>query len=213
MKATLPQSGMGIEAYREARLADGLPVILDLGCGAKKVPGAFGVDVVSLPGVDLVHDLEATPYPLPENCADQIYLNHILEHFENPLPIMEEVWRLARPHGQVLIRTPHYSGRYAWIDPTHHRAFSADSFRYFGENNYSYYTSARFRVLHVRLKYFMEEQFWPLPYRAWGSVVQWFLDRHPNFGERFLCYWVGGIDELQATLEALKPHGTTHVSI
>src|SRR2546427_5828818 len=145
MKATLLQSGVGMEAYLEGRQAEGLPVILDLGCGAKKVPGAFGVDDIALPGVDLVHDLEDTPYPLPENCADEIHLNHVLEHFENPLIIMEEIWRLARPHGRVLIRTPHYSGPYAWKDPTHRRAFSAESFHYFGENNYSYYTQARFR--------------------------------------------------------------------
>ena len=213
MKATLTQRGGGIAPYLAGRRAAGLPAILDLGCGAKKGSGAFGVDAVSLPGVDLVHDLAATPYPLPENCADQIYLNHVLEHFENPLPIMEEVWRLARPHARVLIRTPHYSGCYAWNDPTHRRAFSAESFRYFGENNYSYYTHARFRVLHVRLKYFMEEALWPRHYRAWGRLVQWFLDRHPTFGERFLCYWVGGIEELQATLETLKPSGTTHDSI
>lgn len=209
MKAILTQHCVGIEAYLEGRQAAGLPVILDLGCGAKKVPGAFGVDAVSLPGVDLVHDLQATPYPLPGSCADQIHLNHVLEHFENPLPIMEEVWRLARQHGRVLIRTPHYSGRYAWNDPTHRRAFSAESFHYFGENNYSYYTSARFRVVQVRLKYFMEEEFWSWRYRAWGHVVQWLLDGHPTFGERFLCYWVGGIEELQATLEALKPPEAT----
>src|SRR3989441_2410078 len=77
-------------AYLEARRAAGQPAILDLGCGARKVPDAFGIDAVSLPGVDLVHDLKATPYPLPESCADQIFLTHVLEHFENPLPIMEE---------------------------------------------------------------------------------------------------------------------------
>jgi hypothetical protein len=35
--------------------------------------------------------------------------------------------------------------------------------------------------------------------------VQWVLDRHQTFGERFLCYLVGGIDELQVTLAAVKP--------
>jgi SAM-dependent methyltransferase len=199
-----PSSGGGIEASLEARRAAGHPVILDLGCGARKVPGAYGMDEIFLPGVDLVHDLEVRPYPLPDNCADEIHLKHVLEHFENPLPIIEEVWRIARPNGRVLIRTPHYSSTYAWKDPTHRRAFSAESFHYFGENNYSYYTQARFRVVHVRLKYFLEEEFWPWPYRAWGRVVQWFLDRHPTFGERFLCYLVGGIDELQVTLAAVK---------
>src|SRR5207247_8729536 len=121
-----------------------------------------------------------------------------------PLPVLEEVWRIARPGGRVLIRTPHYSGVYAWKDPTHRRAFTSESFHYFGENGYSYYTHARFRVVSVRLKYFMEEHLWPRPHRAWARAVQWVLDRHPTFGERFLASLVGGIDELQVTLEAVK---------
>jgi SAM-dependent methyltransferase len=180
-------------------------VILDLGCGRRKTPGAFGVDIVSLPAVDLVHDLQSIPYPLPDSCADEICLVHVLEHFANPLAILQEAWRLARPGGTVLIRTPHYSGRYAWKDPTHLRAFSAESFHYFGENDYSYYTDARFRVREARLKYFMEEQYWPWPHRVWGRTVQRVLDSHPTLAERFLCYWVGGIDEIQATLETVKP--------
>ena len=107
----------------------------------------------------------------------------------------------------MLIRTPHYSGTYAWIDPTHRHAFSAKSFHYFGENPYSYYTHARFHVVHVRLKYFIEEGVWPWPHRLWGRAVQWVLDRHPTFGERFLCLLVGGIDELRVTLAAVKPRG------
>jgi SAM-dependent methyltransferase len=194
----------GVQAYIRARHAAGRPVIVDLGCGGHKVRGAFGVDLVALPGVDLVHDLDETPYPLPESCADEIVLTHVLEHVADPLVLLEETWRLARAGATVTIRTPHYSGIYAWKDPTHRRAFTSESFHYFGENDYSYYTHARFRVVNVRLKYFLEEEFWPWPHRAWGRAVQWILDAHPTFAERFLCYWVGGIDEVQATLEVVK---------
>jgi SAM-dependent methyltransferase len=132
-------------------------------------------------------------------------LHHVLEHFSEPLPILEEVWRIARPGALVRIRTPHYSGRYAWNDPTHRRAFTSDSFHYFGENQYSYYTTARFRVRELRLKYFMEEALWPWPQRLFGCCVQWLLDRHPTFSERFLCFAVGGIEEIVVGLEAVKP--------
>jgi SAM-dependent methyltransferase len=206
MKPSVARTGLGtaVEAYLRQRRWQGQPAVIDLGCGSNKTEGAFGIDGVRLPGVDLVHDLEVRPYPLPDDCADEVVLCHVLEHFADPLPVMEEVWRVTRPGGRVSIRTPHYSGPYAWNDPTHRRAFTARSFHYFGENGYSYYTRARFRVERVRLKYFMEEQFWPRPYRAWGRVVQWFLDRHAAFGERFLCPWIGGIEELQVTLEAVK---------
>jgi SAM-dependent methyltransferase len=179
-------------------------VIFDLGCRKRKREGAFGVDSTGVPGVDLVHDLQSRPYPLPTACADEVVLHHVLEHFADPLPLMEEVWRLLRPGGLARIRTPHSSGPYAWKDPTHRRAFTSESFHYFGENDYSYYVRARFHVRQVRLKYFMEEHLWPWPQRAFGACVQWLLDRHPSFGERFLCYLVGGIEELQVTLEAVK---------
>jgi SAM-dependent methyltransferase len=206
MRHSLARTGRAgaVEAYLCRRKREGRPAVIDLGCGVRKTEGAFGVDSVRLPGVDLVHDLKSRPYPLPDDCADEVVLNHVLEHFAKPLPIMEEVWRVTRAGGQVLVRTPHYSGPYAWNDPTHRRAFTSQSFHYFGENGYSYYTRARFRVVDVRLKYFMEEELWPRPHRAWGRVVQWFLDRHSTFGERFLCYWIGGIEELQVTLEAVK---------
>lgn len=56
------------------------------------------------------------------------------------------------------------------------------------ENNYSYYTQARFRVRSIRLKYSMEEdQCWPWPHRVFSRLVQRLLDKHPTFGERFFC--------------------------
>jgi len=207
MRSSLAVTGFegAVEAYLRQQRQAGRPAVFDLGCGARKTEGAFGVDGVRLPGVDLVHDLDARPYPLPDDCADEIVLHHVIEHFADPLPLMEEVWRLTRPGGRVRIRTPHYSGPYAWIDPTHRRTFTSQSFHYFGDNGYSYYTSARFRVESVRLKYFMEQEQWPWPQRSWGRAVQWLLDRHPTFSERFLCYLIGGIDELQVSLEAVKP--------
>jgi len=202
-----PVAAAPVEAYLRDRRQQGRPAVFDLGCGTHKSPEAFGIDSVGLAGVDLVHDLQALPYPLPDGCADEVVLSHVLEHLADPLPVMEEVWRIVRRGGRVLIRTPHYSGLYAWKDPTHRRAFTSESFHYFGENGYSYYTKARFRVVRVRLKYFLEKELWPWPYRVWARAVQGLLDRHPTFGERFLCYLVGGIDELQVTLEAVKEEG------
>ena len=65
----------------------------------------------------------------------------------------------------------------------------------------------------VRLQYFMEEHLWPWPHRVFGRAVQCLLDRHPTFGERFLCYLVGGIDELRVTLEAVKPAASEAVAV
>ena len=53
---------------------------LDVGCGGNKRPGWVGLDIRPLPGVDIVHDIEDFPWPLPDDCARVIQLSHIIEH-------------------------------------------------------------------------------------------------------------------------------------
>ncbi len=186
-----------------AKLSSANAVVFDLGCGLKKRSDAIGIDRIALAGVDVVADLDRYPLPIASNVADEIVASHVLEHVQDVIAIMEEIWRICKPEGHVIIRTPHYSGRYAWLDVTHRRAFCADSFTYFGQSTYSYYTKARFEIANQRLVYFMEK-----PYRRIFSLmakpVQALLDRHPTFVERFLCYAIGGIDEIQVTLKAVK---------
>lgn len=178
-------------------------VVLDLGCGLNKKSNATGVDCRPLPGVDVVHDLNQFPYPFPDDYADEVHLTHVLEHLVNPVAALQEVWRICRPGAHVHIRVPHYTGPFAWNDLTHLRCFSSSSFDYFGGNDYSYYTHARYRVRSLRLKYFREPSYRWL-YNVWGSIVQSLLDRHRTFSERFFAYIVGGIDEIVVTLEAVK---------
>ena len=53
---------------------------LDLGCGANKQPGFVGMDIRALPGVDIVHDVEDIPWPLPDGCCMAIMASHLVEH-------------------------------------------------------------------------------------------------------------------------------------
>lgn len=53
---------------------------VDLGCGANKNPGFVGIDIQPLKGVDIVWDIERTPWPLPDDCALTVTASHILEH-------------------------------------------------------------------------------------------------------------------------------------
>lgn len=169
-------------------------MILDLGCGLNKTEGAIGVDQFALPGVDVVHDLNSPPYPFADNSADQIHMNHVLEHVPDMMMVMEEIWRVLKPEGLLHIRVPHCTGMLAWNDPTHRRSFTTESFDYFGENGYSYYTAAKFKIVSRRLVHRVRG----------GSWLQGFFDRHPTFAERRLAYLFGGIDELQVTLAAQK---------
>lgn len=88
--------------------------------------GATGMDNAALPGVDIVRDLMDVPYPFPDQSADEIYLNHVIEHFvfADGQRIMSEAHRVLRPRGVVHIRLPHVFTIAAWADPTHKSAFT-----------------------------------------------------------------------------------------
>jgi len=58
-------------------------VSIDLGCGAHKQDGFLGVDMLDLPGVDVVHNLCVFPWPLPDECASLVMASHLIEHI-NP---------------------------------------------------------------------------------------------------------------------------------
>jgi SAM-dependent methyltransferase len=126
--------------------------ILDIGCGNNKMNGAIGIDRVSLPDVDVVHDLNSFPYPFEQNMFDEIYATHIIEHLDSITRTMEELHRIAKPNAKVTIITPHYSDFQSWNDPTHKWHLTTYSFRYFEpEYESSYYSTARFRVESIQI--------------------------------------------------------------
>jgi|GEM_PF-849394 len=56
---------------------------LDLGCGPNKQSGFIGMDIRPLEGVDIIHDVEKFPYPLPDECCALVRASHVMEHI-NP---------------------------------------------------------------------------------------------------------------------------------
>ena len=135
--------------------------MLDIGCGSAKVPGSVGLDVSPDTAADIVHDLDAFPYPIEDASFDDILLQDVLEHVRQPIRMFEELHRIARPGARVQLRTPHFSSALAYGDPTHRHAFSALAIRSLAEPRFAHYTSVRFRVVHVTL------DLW-LPFRALG---------------------------------------------
>lgn len=118
-------------------------IILDIGCGANKHPGSVGMDIRALPGVDVVHDINVHPWPLPDECVITAIASHLVEHIP-PVAIgpdghtwfpfvafMDEVWRVLKVDGQFAIALPHgYSPGYLQ-DPTHCNACNEATWAYF----------------------------------------------------------------------------------
>ena len=126
--------------------------ILDLGCGSRKYKDdtneVIGMDKFQLEDVDVVHDIEKTPFPFKDNEFDMIIANHVVEHVQNFFPLMEELYRITKQDGLIKIRTPHFSSRSAFGNPDHKRFFTLTSFDCFKPNHEeNYHSKARFDII------------------------------------------------------------------
>lgn len=67
-------------AYIQKLLKEKSGIRLDIGCGKDKMSGFVGIDILDLPEVDIVWDIERTPWPLPDECVQSAVASHVLEH-------------------------------------------------------------------------------------------------------------------------------------
>ncbi len=138
------------------------PVVkIDLGCGPYKKEGYIGIDILDLPGVDIVANIEEGLPFIPDQSVDEIISSHVLEHIVNLEKVMSEFHRILKPTGVKKIAVPHFSNPYYYSDYTHVRFFGLYSMDYFsnGVNNYKrkvpvfYKDNCKFEVLDRKLRF------------------------------------------------------------
>lgn len=102
---------------------------LVIGCGYRPKENSVNLDKFPLAGVDVVHDLEVLPLPFRDESFMRIEAEDVLEHVENIIGIMGELWRILKDDGILWIRGPHAAyPEQAWKDPTHKRLFVPGTF-------------------------------------------------------------------------------------
>jgi len=124
---------------------------LHLGCGHDIKPGWINHDLLDLPGVDMVHDLNNYPWPLEDNSIDEVWAKDIIEHMPTITKVMDELYRITKPHAKVYIAVPYWNSWEAITDPTHLSQFNEYTFDFFNPNsprcqNRPYYSKARFDI-------------------------------------------------------------------
>src|SRR6185295_19995878 len=91
---------------------------LNLGCGAKRLPGYVNVDKFGEPDVKL--DLEVFPWPWATGSVGEILLVHVLEHLGHDpavyLRIVQEMYRVCVPDARVRIVVPHHRHDFFFSD-------------------------------------------------------------------------------------------------
>lgn len=102
------------------------PLRLNLGCGTNKLKGFVNVDAYGDP--DGLWDLNVVPYPWLSNSADEIVMNHVLEHVEEWWECFRECARILKPGGILVINVPDASSDSAMTYRDHLHVFSPLSF-------------------------------------------------------------------------------------
>ncbi len=163
-----------------------MSIIIDIGCGAHKQPGTVGIDCRALPGVNVVCDFERG-LPFKDGSVSGAYSIHSIEHMRDLITFMVDLYRVCLPGATVLIKTPYYTSRKAFIDPTHVRFMTEESFEYFKSPNY-YGLKTNFRT--VSIEYNMRK-----PFKFFPAYFQ----------KRCRRYLWNVCEEMTVTLETIKP--------
>jgi len=125
---------------------------LNLGCGKDIKNGYLNVDISPLSGVNKVINLNRYPWPLKDRSFKEIYCDNILEHLDNIVLPMEEIWRICKDKARVIIKVPAYPSIWAFSDPTHKSVFTLITLDYFRpEDGLNYYSKARFKIINKKI--------------------------------------------------------------
>ncbi len=126
-----------------------------IGCGNnrdKKVTGSWTTSVwenlVTLDmdpeaKPDVVHDLNALPYPFADDEFDEIHAYEVLEHcgrqgdYKFFFAQFHEFWRILKPGGYLVATVPMWDSPWAWGDPGHTRVIPKESLIFLDQREYS----------------------------------------------------------------------------
>lgn len=114
--------------------------VVNLGCGKQNPPETYGVDIMDVPGVDLVADLN-NGIPLPDETFDVVLAIDFLEHIDQKknIQLMEEIYRILKPGGRLVFEVPSTDGNNqgAFCDPTHNSFWNIYKFKYFMDDKFT----------------------------------------------------------------------------
>ena len=104
-------------------------VRIDLGCGTNKQNGFIGVDRYPLPGVDAIADMNE-PLPFRDDSVDLLVASHSLEHVNNLLATMKEVYRICKHGAQLCLIAPYSEQKLNLANPYHTCVFNEHTPRF-----------------------------------------------------------------------------------
>jgi hypothetical protein len=105
----LPEGSGSYKSVIAKLLEEGQPIKFNMGCGRDRIDGYLGVDMHS-DTADIKQDI--MKLDLPEQCADEIFASHVIEHIpQHRAPKVLEKWLATLKDGGMLVmETPDLAG-------------------------------------------------------------------------------------------------------
>jgi SAM-dependent methyltransferase len=94
-------------------------------------------------GADIIHDLDATPWPIDDNAFDEVHAYEVLEHlgaqgdFHSFFAHFGEIYRVLKPGGVLYATVPAWDDVWAWADPSHRRVIAPPTLVFLDQTQYA----------------------------------------------------------------------------
>jgi hypothetical protein len=172
---------------------------LHLGCGNKKLKDYINCDISPEVNPDKIVNLEKK-LPFKENSIEEIIAEHVLEHIQNFVPLMHELWRISKNKTKIKIKVPFYSSWGQFNDPTHVRFFTPFTFNYFKKGAYSHEVNANkdmFNIKKIMINFGIGK----------AKILNCIFNPLINLNHKFYCRffaWIFPASEIEFELNVLK---------
>lgn len=153
---------------------------VNLGCGYKKFDGWINIDMDKACKPDIIADISQR-VPLPDNSVSEVYINHVIEHLDDRLKALEEIYRICKNGAKITIITP-YRNNIRGIDHKgdfDESTFSCLDYHYLEKTEYSMIkTKIRFKLCSISVR--GDKRLWfiffILPFGLWRNFTNFVIN-------------------------------------
>lgn len=92
---------------------------------------------------DVVWDLTVRPLPFDDDTFDECHAYEVVEHlgqqgdYRSFFAEWSEWWRILKPGGMFFGMSPHWSSKWAWMDPGHTRVYGPELLTFLIQTEYA----------------------------------------------------------------------------
>ena len=117
--------------------------------------------------------------PFADGCAEEVFLDNVVEHVLDIPALMREVLRVSAPGARITILTPHFSSQSSWRDPTHVHHLSYFSMDHFEKPEAFHYVGGGYEVAERSVVFSRS---------LTGRLAKLFFRISPETWEKQLCF-------------------------